>query len=82
MIKANIRISLKKGVLDPQGQAVKNSLKGLGYDVEDVRIGKHIEVSIGGDDIDRANDTVRAICEKLLINPVIEEYSYDMEVSR
>ncbi|MDI6600954.1 MAG: phosphoribosylformylglycinamidine synthase subunit PurS [Thermoanaerobacteraceae bacterium] len=82
MIKARIRVSLKKGVLDPQGQAVRNSLKGLGYDVDDIRIGKYVEVSIDGDDVGKAHDTVKAMCEKLLVNPIIEEYSYDLEVSR
>lgn len=82
MIKAKIRVSLKKGVLDPQGQAVRNTLKGLGYGVEDVRIGKYIEVSLACNDDKTAHDTVKAICDKLLVNPIIEEYTYDLEVSK
>jgi phosphoribosylformylglycinamidine synthase PurS subunit len=68
-------VTLKPVVNDPQGLTVRNALHQLGYDsVEDVRVGKHIEITVDADDERAVRDRVTAMCEKLLRNPVIEDY--------
>ncbi|MEX0992354.1 MAG: phosphoribosylformylglycinamidine synthase subunit PurS [Actinomycetota bacterium] len=68
-------VSLRSGLLDPQGKAVEESLPTMGFaGVEDVRVGKHIELTIEADDEAAALDSVRRIAEQVLSNPVIEEY--------
>lgn len=80
MIKATIVIRLKSSVLDPQGHAVKGSLHSLGFDeVQDVRIGKTIEVWLESVDLEAAKVKVEAMCKQLLANPVIENYEYQLE---
>ncbi len=75
-MKALVRIDLKPGVLDPQGQAVANALHGLGFDgVQSARQGKVIELELNETDVDAARAAVEAMCEKLLANPVIETYA-------
>lgn len=80
MLKAYIDVTLKQSILDPQGTAVREGLGKLGYGVEDVRVGKHIEVLLGSMDMDNAVKTVEEMCKKLLINPEIEVYTYKIEV--
>ncbi len=76
MYKAKIQITLKDGVLDPQGNAVKQALHHLGFaQVQDVRIGKLIEVFFDSNDQDLIKLRVKEMCEKLLANPVVERYS-------
>ncbi len=78
-MKARIHITLKNGVLDPQGKAIQQALAGLGFDaVEDVRQGKYIEVELAESDADAARAKVSDMCEKLLANTVIE--NYDIEI--
>ena len=78
-VKARIHITLKNGVLDPQGKAIQQVLSGLGFhDVEDVRQGKYIEIELGDADADTAHATVSDMCEKLLANTVIENYDIDI----
>lgn len=78
-MKAMIKVLLKKGILDPQGKAVNNALHHLGYDqFRDVRIGKYIEMRIEETDRERAKKLVEEACRKLLANPVIEDYSYEL----
>ena len=74
-MKVRILVRLKPGVLDPQGRAVHHSLEGLGFKgVEDVRIGRMIEMEVA----DGTNDeTLTAMCEKLLANMVIEDYAIE-----
>jgi len=73
-LKARIHITLKNGVLDPQGKAIQHSLAGLGFDgVEDVRQGKLIEIELTGSD-----RRVAEMCETLLANTVIEDYDIDI----
>lgn len=80
MYKAIITVTLKESVLDPQGVAVKGSLHSLGFaDVADVRIGKWMEVLIDEQERSAAESQVEAMCEKLLANPVIENYRYELE---
>ncbi len=78
-MKARSHITLKNGVLDPQGKAIQHALVGLGFDaVEDVRQGKYIEVELNANDGDAARATVVQMCEKLLANTVIENYDIDI----
>lgn len=80
MLKATIFVTLKESVLDPQGVAVKSSLHTMGYQaVADVRIGKRLEVTLSTTDRSQAEVEVRAMCEKLLSNPVIENFSFEIE---
>lgn len=82
MITAKVYVTLKRGVLDPQGQAVARSLGRLGFDeVKDARIGKYIELQLDGDaqkDKATARERLVAMCEKLLANTVIEEYRIEL----
>ncbi len=75
-MKARIHITLKPGVLDPQGKAVHHALAGLGFDgIEDVRQGKYIEVDLAEPDKDKAHAKLDEMCRKLLANTVIENYT-------
>lgn len=75
MPRVHIDVMLKDEILDPQGQAIEAALPQLGYDgIGDVRIGKHIELTVD-DDADLAA-TVEAIADRLLANPVIERYTW------
>lgn len=77
MTKVSIHVTLKEGVLDPQGKAIENSLHTLGYEgVHDVRVGKLIEMFIDHEDVEAQ---VNVMCEKLLANPVIENFTYEIE---
>ncbi len=74
-MKATIYISLKNGVLDPQGKAIENALGQLGFDgVENVRQGKMIELELADTNANQARDRLQEMCEKLLANTVIENY--------
>lgn len=76
---ARIYVTLKKGVLDPQGKAVQHSLESLGYDkVRDVRLGKYMEVKLDYSGAGESEPIVREMCEKLLANPVIEDYRFEI----
>ncbi|HBC07572.1 MAG: phosphoribosylformylglycinamidine synthase subunit PurS [Alphaproteobacteria bacterium] len=78
-MKARVHVTLKSGVLDPQGKAVQHSLAGLGFDgVNDVRQGKYIELELAETDPAKAKETVEAMCQKLLANTVIENFSVDI----
>ncbi len=81
-MRARIHITLKHGVLDPQGKAIGNALKDLGFfNVGDVRQGKFIELDLDEIDEDKAKAAVEAMCEKLLANTVIENYAIDLVAS-
>lgn len=81
MYKVKVYVTLRESVLDPQGTAVKHSLHSLNYqDVADVRIGKYMELVIEKSDRD-INEVINEICSKLLANPVIEDYRYEVEES-
>ena len=78
-MKAKIKITLKNGVLDPQGKAIQNALGALGFSgVNDVRQGKYIEVDVAGMSEDQARTEVDRMCRDLLANTVIENYSYEI----
>jgi phosphoribosylformylglycinamidine synthase subunit PurS len=79
MCKAVVYVTLRQSVLDPQGHAVKGALHTLGFDeVTDVRIGKYMELELDTADRAQAEERVRAMCEKLLANTVIEDYRFDI----
>ena len=74
-----VNISLKEGVLDPQGRAISHSLNDLGFnEVSDVRVGKQILLEIDETDPARLRQRVARMCETLLSNTVIEDYSIDI----
>ena len=79
MFKANVYVTLKEGVLDPQGEAVRKSLHVLDYrGVEAVRIGKFIEVWLDAADEKAARTEVAEMSDKLLANPIIEDFRVEM----
>ncbi len=79
-MKARIKITLKTGVLDPQGKATEHTLGALGFSgVEDVRQGKYIEVTLTETDEAKAQAQVEKMCEDLLANTVIENYSFKLQ---
>ena len=78
-MKAKVHVTLKKGVLDPQGKAVGNALASLGFNgVNDVRQGKYIELDLDETDPAKAREAVDAMCRQLLANTVIENYAIDI----
>ncbi|KHD85430.1 phosphoribosylformylglycinamidine synthase subunit PurS [Heyndrickxia ginsengihumi] len=79
MYKVKVYVTLRERVLDPQGIAIKQSLQQLSYpEVQEVRIGKYMELTVEKSDRN-IDDTVKEICAKLLANPVIEDYRYEIE---
>lgn len=75
MIKARITVTLKNGVLDPQGKAIAGALGALGFaGVDSVRQGKVFDLEVAGDDRAKAEADIKEMCEKLLANTVIEDY--------
>jgi phosphoribosylformylglycinamidine synthase len=78
-VKAHIHVTLKNGVLDPQGKAVEHALESLGFDgVDNVRQGKFIELNLTETDPAKAEAKANDMCEKLLANTVIENYSVEI----
>jgi len=76
VIKARVTVTLKNGVLDPQGKAIEGALGALGFDgVAQVRQGKVFDLELAGDDKAKAETELKAMCEKLLANTVIENYT-------
>jgi phosphoribosylformylglycinamidine synthase subunit PurS len=79
-MKALIKVTLKSGVLDPQGKAIQNALSALGFSgVNEVRQGKYIEVDLSLPDEVAARQQVERMCRDLLANTVIENYSYEIK---
>ena len=78
-MKAKVHVTLKNGVLDPQGKAVQHALSALGFDgIDDVRQGKFIELELAETDTDAARALVTEMCESLLANTVIENYAIEI----
>ncbi len=78
-MKARIHITLKPGVLDPQGKAIQHALAGFGFNgVDDVRQGKYIEIDLKETDAARARAQLDEMCKKLLANTVIENYAIEV----
>lgn len=78
MTKVNVYVTLRESVVDPQGIAIKDALQNMGYkEVENVRIGKLIQLELEG--TQNIDSRVKEMCDKLLINKVIEDYRYEIE---
>ncbi|ULA64674.1 MAG: Phosphoribosylformylglycinamidine synthase subunit PurS [Nitrospira sp.] len=78
-MKAKIHVTLKQGILDPQGKAIEHALDSLGFaNVANVRVGKYMEVDVQETDKAKADAQVKQMCEKLLANTIIEEYRYEV----
>ena len=79
MLKANVYVSLKKQVLDPQGKAIQHALHDLGFDaVKSLRYGKFLEVELESGSREEAAEVLDAVCRKMLANPVIEDYRFEI----
>jgi phosphoribosylformylglycinamidine synthase len=80
MLKAEISITLKRTIADPQGLTVKHALESLGYkELADVRTGKFVIIKLNFKDKKRAEREIDEMCKKLLANPIIEDYSFKIE---
>ena len=78
-MQARIKITLKHGVLDPQGKAIANALASLGFGgVNEVRQGKYIEVDLAEQDEAKAREQIEKMCKELLANTVIENYTFEL----
>ena len=78
-MKAKIKVTLKNGVLDPQGKAIEHALDSLGFkNAANVRVGKYMELDVSEADKAKAEAQVKSMCEKLLANTIIEEYRYEL----
>ena len=79
-MKARIHVTLKNGVLDPQGKAIEHALSNMGFDgVDEARQGKYIELDLAETDKEKAQAAVDEMCRKLIANTVIENYSIELE---
>jgi phosphoribosylformylglycinamidine synthase PurS subunit len=77
---AQVRVTLKEGIADPQGQTIQRALPALGFDgVNDVRVGKLIELTVEASDPEDARARVTQMCDQLLANPVIETYEVTVQ---
>ena len=80
---ASVRVTLKKSVLDPQGQTILQALHSLGFrESANVRVGKFFELSLKASDKNQAAARVKTMCEQLLINPVIEQFTFDVQEAK
>jgi len=79
-LQVKVYVTPRKGILDPQGRAVGHSLKSLGFEgVSDVKIGKYIVLELDATSATEARDQARKMCERLLANPLIEDYTFEVE---
>ena len=79
-MKAKIHVTLKSGILDPQGKAIEHALEALGFtSAGNVRVGKYMELDVKEQDKAKAEVEVKAMCEKLLANTIVEEYRYELQ---
>jgi phosphoribosylformylglycinamidine synthase subunit PurS len=77
-VRATVLVRPKRGILDPQGQAVESSLRQLGLAVAEARVGRLVDVEIDGDDPAAAREQLERMCEQLLANPLIESYEIEL----
>jgi phosphoribosylformylglycinamidine synthase subunit PurS len=80
-VKATVLVRPKEGILDPQGEAVQGSLRKLGFDVSQVRVGRLIDVDVVADDPDEVRAEVERMCADLLANPLIESVEVRVDES-
>ncbi len=79
-MKVRIYVTLKEGILDPQGKAVQHSLHTLGHlGAEDVRIGKYIEIKMNDKSKETVEEEIKDMCRRLLANPIIEDFRYEID---
>ena len=79
-MKARVHVTLKAGVLDPQGRAINHALHSLGFDkVGDVRQGKFFDIDLDYEDRAAAESAVKEMCDRLLANPVVESYAIELD---
>jgi len=80
MVKAKIIVRYKPGILDPEGKTINNALKSLGFEgIEEVHTGKYFELSFGlGIDVNKAKEVTKNACDRLLANPVIQSYEFEV----
>jgi phosphoribosylformylglycinamidine synthase subunit PurS len=77
LFTAEVNVTLKESILDPQGKTVAQAIHSLGYEtISEVRMGKYITFSLNEPSREKAEQKTREICEKLLVNPVMEKYSF------
>ena len=80
MLSATVYVTLKSGVLDPQGEAVKHALHALGYpEVRELRLGKFMQLTLEGENRAQLEKRVDEMCRKLLANPVIENFKFEVK---
>ncbi len=80
MYLAKVYVTLKPTVNDPQGLTIKGGLQTLGFNsVKSVRVGKYMEIQVDEDSVPKAEAQVKGMCQKLLANPIIEDYRFDIE---
>lgn len=80
MLRVKIFVTLKNGVVDPQGITIKGALESLGYEgIANVRLGKYIQMELNWKSGKEAEKDIEEMCQKLLANPVIENYRYEIE---
>ena len=77
-MRATVLVRPKPGILDPQGEAVLGSLKQLGFDVDDARVGRVIDLELRNGDREQARAELERMCEQLLTNPLIESYEIEL----
>ena len=77
-MKVRVLVSLKTGILDPQGKAVEQGLHGFDFKVDHVRIGRLIEMDVPATSADEARAAAQAMCDKLLVNPVMEKATVEV----
>jgi phosphoribosylformylglycinamidine synthase PurS subunit len=78
-VKATVLVRPKEGILDPQGQAVEQSLRKLGFDVAQARVGRVVDVEVDAASADEARAKVDEMCRQLLANPLIESYQIEIQ---
>ena len=78
-MKATVLVRPKEGILDPEGDVVRQSLRKLGFEVATARVGRVIDLELGGDDVDAARGEIERMCGELLTNPLIESFEIRLE---
>ncbi|PID29050.1 MAG: phosphoribosylformylglycinamidine synthase [Candidatus Cloacimonadota bacterium] len=80
MIKANVYVTLKPSVLDPQGKVITQTLHGIGFEsVKETRVSKFIELTFDSDNEEKVKEELKKICDKVLANPNTETFSFELE---
>jgi phosphoribosylformylglycinamidine synthase subunit PurS len=78
-VRATVLVRPKEGILDPEGDAVRQSLRKLGFEVATARVGRVIDLELGGEDLDAARSEIERMCGELLANPLIESFEITLE---